>query len=193
MSFTGDAKMNKVYYSWQDIERQCQSIVNQIARDSWMPDYVVGITRGGNVPATIISHMLGVRCEALKVALRDGGESETNCWMAEDAFGAVSPENQDDLKSRWDIDLRKNILVVDDINDTGDTLKWIQRDWQSTCFPNEEYAWSSIWERNVRFAVLTNNVVSGFDAVSYYAAEVNKQENPQWICFPWEVVGEYRD
>lgn len=193
MSFVGDAEMNKVYYSWDDIERQCQSIVNQIAQDAWRPDYIVGITRGGNVPATIISHMLGVRCEALKVALRDDAECESNCWMSEDAFGVVSEHDREDLKSRWDIDLRKNILVVDDINDTGDTLKWIQRDWQSTCFPNEEYAWSSIWERNVRFAVLTNNVVSGFDAVSYYAAEVNKQENPQWICFPWEVVGEYRD
>jgi len=185
--------MSKVYYSWEDIERQCQSIVNQIARDEWRPNYVVGITRGGNVPATIISHMLKVRCEALKVALRDGSECESNCWMSEDAFGVVGEYDQEDLKSRWDIDLRKNILIVDDINDTGDTLKWIQQDWQSTCFPNEEYAWGSIWERNVRFAVLTNNVVSDFDAISYYATEINKQENSQWIVYPWECVGEYRD
>jgi hypoxanthine phosphoribosyltransferase len=186
----GTTMTNKVYYSWQDIERQCQSIVNQIARDSWMPDYVVGITRGGNVPATIISHMLNVRCEALKVALRDNSECETNCWMAEDAFGVVYEEN---YNSRWDIDLRKNILIVDDINDTGDTLKWIQQDWQSTCFPNEEYAWGSIWERTVRFATLVHNTPSDFGDVSYYATEINKIENPQWIVFPWEIVGEYRD
>ena len=35
------------------------------------PDYIVGITRGGNVPVTIISNMTGIRCEALKVSLRD--------------------------------------------------------------------------------------------------------------------------
>jgi hypoxanthine phosphoribosyltransferase len=155
-----------------------------------MPEYVVGITRGGNVPATIISHMLDVRCEALKVALRDNQSCESNCWMAEDAFGTVYDEN---YKSRWDIDMRKNILIVDDINDTGDTLNWIQRDWQSICFPNEEYAWGSIWERNVRFAVLTNNIPSRFDAVSYYATEINKDETPSWIVYPWECVGEYRD
>jgi len=182
--------MKKVYYSWQDIERQCQSIVNQIAKNKWRPDYVVGITRGGNIPATIISHILDVRCEALKVALRDNAECESNLWMAEDAFGTVYDDN---YKSRWDVDLRKNILVVDDINDTGDTLNWIQRDWQSVCFPNEEYAWGSIWERNVRFAVLTNNVTSNFDTVSYYAHEINKQENPQWLVYPWECVGEYCD
>lgn len=190
MSFIGDAKMTKkVYYSWQDIERQCQSIVNQIAKDKWRPDYVVGITRGGNIPATIISHMLDVRCEALKVALRDSEQCESNLWMAEDAFGIVCEEN---YNSRWDIDLRKNILVVDDINDTGDTLKWIQSDWQSVCFPNEEYAWGSVWERTVRFATLVHNTPSDFDDISYYATEINKNEDPQWICFPWEVVGEYR-
>lgn len=185
--------MNKVYYSWNDIERQCQSIVNQIAKHRWMPDYVVGITRGGNIPATIISHMLGVRCEALKVALRDNAECESNLWMAEDAFGYVPEEKQTDIKSRWDIDARKKILVVDDINDSGDTLKWIQRDWESACFPHEEHAWGSVWEKSVRFAVLTNNVASEFDGVAYSAAEINKAEEDQWIVYPWECVGEYRD
>ncbi len=180
--------MKKVYYSWQDVERQCQSIVNQIAKDSWLPDYVVGITRGGNVPATVISHMLGLRCEALKVALRDGGERESNLWMAEDAFGVVYDEK---YQSRWDVDLRKNILIIDDINDTGDTLNWIQQDWQNSCFPHEEYAWSSVWERNVRFATLVHNIPSEFDSLSYYAAEINKSENPEWICFPWEYAGKY--
>ena len=35
------------------------------------PDYIVGITRGGNVPVTIISNMTSIRYEALKVSLRD--------------------------------------------------------------------------------------------------------------------------
>ena len=81
--------IKKKFYSWHDIEKMCMSIVNQMYKDNWRPDYIVGITRGGNVPATIISNMTGIRCEALKVSLRDdsGHGSETNCWMAEDAFG----------------------------------------------------------------------------------------------------------
>ena len=43
---------------------------NPMYKDNWRPDYIVGITRGGNVPATIISNMTGIS-EALKVSLRD--------------------------------------------------------------------------------------------------------------------------
>ena len=181
--------MNKVYYSWQDIEAQCQSIVNSIAREQWRPDYVVGITRGGNIPATIISHMLDVRCEALKIALRDNAECESNCWMAEDAFGYVDdPEYQ----ARWDPDLRKKILVVDDINDTGETLKWLMRDWQSSCLPQQDYAWDRVWDNTVKFATLVDNLGSDFK-VSYTGTEVDKTKDSRWLVFPWECVGEYND
>ena len=79
---------NKFYYTWTDIENCCLDIVNKMYADAWRPDYIVGITRGGNVPATIISNMTGIRCEALKVSLRDDNRiSESACWMADDAFG----------------------------------------------------------------------------------------------------------
>src|SRR6056297_2283760 len=145
--------IKKHYYTWQDVERACVSITLQMYKDAWRPDYIVGITRGGNVPATILSNMLGVRGESLKVSLRDNenGECETNCWMSEDAFGYVDLVEQETLKCRWDTHKRKNILIVDDINDTGATFNWIKEDWQSSCLPNEG-AWSSVWHNNVRFA-----------------------------------------
>lgn len=181
--------VKKHYYSWQDVESACVNIALQMYKDSWRPDYIVGITRGGNVPATILSNMLGVRGEALKVSLRDGDQCETNCWMSEDAFGIVSYEDQETYKSRWDISKRKNILIVDDINDTGATFNWIKQDWQSSCFPNEE-TWSTVWGKNVRFAVITENLSSEFDGVNYYAHEVNKAEDDAWLVYPWENVGE---
>ena len=80
--------IKKHYYSWKDIENMCVSIVKQMYADNWKPNYIVGITRGGNIPATIISNMTGIRCETLKVSLRDDdSESESNRWMAEDALG----------------------------------------------------------------------------------------------------------
>jgi hypoxanthine phosphoribosyltransferase len=106
--------------------------------------------------------------------------------MAEEAFGYVSPEEQTTLKSRWDISKRKNILVVDDINDTGATFNWIKKDWQGSCLPNEDSAWNSVWGKNVRFAVLTNNLSSTFDEINYYSTEVNKAENDVWLVYPWE-------
>lgn len=187
---------NKHYYNWQDIERMCVSIVSQMAKDQWIPDYIVGITRGGNIPATIISQMLDVRCETLKVKLRDNKENEScesNCWMSEDAFGYVDEEIRRTIKSRWDINSRKNILIVDDINDSGETFKWIVNDWQSSCLPGETSAWKSVWNHNVRFAALTNNEASSFDLVRYTAHSINKVETPQWLVYPWESVGTYND
>ena len=184
--------IKKHYYSWQDVERMCTEIALDMYQDGWRPDYIVGITRGGNVPATILSNMLNIRCEALKVSLRDDAMGpETNCWMSEDAFGYLDEEERKLYKSRWDVNKRKNILIVDDINDTGATFKWIKEDWQSSCLPNETSAWDSIWGNNVRFATLTENLGSEFDSVSYYAHEINKAEEDVWLVYPWENVGEY--
>jgi len=179
--------IKKHYYSWQDVERACLNIALQMYNDNWKPDYIVGITRGGNVPATILSNMLNIRCEALKVSLRDSeSENETNCWMAEDAFGYY---NEGAFNGKSNPELRKKILIVDDINDTGATFNWIKEDWPSGCLPNDE-SWNTIWGDNVRFATITENLSSNFDGVSYSVHEVNKAEEDVWLVYPWENVGQ---
>ena len=146
----------------------CQSIVNQMYADNWRPDYIVGLTRGGNIPATIISNHTGIRCEALKISLRDDNMSpEHNCWMSEDAFNG------------------EKILVIDDINDTGSTFNWLQQDWQASCLP-DDIKWEQIWDNTVRFATLTENLSSEFGQVRYTCHEVNKAEQDVWLVYPWE-------
>jgi xanthine phosphoribosyltransferase len=172
--------MKKIYHTWQDVERQCAEILRQLSNSEWRPDYVVGLTRGGLVPANLISQYLDCPMETLKVSLRDGGEPESNSWMAEDAFGGYTdPANP----KRY---VHKNILVVDDINDSGATLNWIMRDWQESCHP-DNMLWNGIWNNNVRFAVLVNNEASEFKRIDYSAVEINKAEEDSWIVFPWEA------
>lgn len=160
-----------------------QELLRQLHQDQWQPDYVVGLTRGGLIPANLISQYLNCRMETLKVSLRDGNECESNLWMAEDAFGYDS-NPATSIKSN--ADLKKKILIVDDINDSGATLEWIKRDWPSGCLP-DAVDWNYVFGNNVRVAVLVDNEASTTTMpISYSAMDINKAEEDAWIVFPWE-------
>ena len=173
---------NKVYFTWDKAGTLLHEVIRQIQSDTylgnsackWQPDYVVGIVRGGCFPAGMYSHYAGVPMYALKVQLAAGAgenkEDDTKCnaWMAEDA-----------LKG-------KNILVMDDINDSGKTLNWIKSDWRSSAMPADP-KWQNdmIFGNNVRTACLIENGPSEFSC-DYAGMQINKIDNPQWIVFPWE-------
>jgi len=192
--------MNKLILKDQELRKLISKLCRDIANSSWRPDYIVGISRGGLVPAVMISHYLNVPMKPLQVSLRDGGECVSDCGMAEDALGYPKQEK---FISDTELDIGrvldaanslleegnnyKNILIVDDINDTGATFNWIMNDWPSSCLPNDP-DWEHVWNNNVKFAVLVDNLASkcrvGMDFVGM---EINKAENDVWVEFPYEA------
>lgn len=170
--------MDKRRIKFKEYKSLVSKICNQIQTSGWKPDYVVGITRGGLLPAVMISQYFNIPCETLKIQLRDGGESESNCWMAEDAYGYNADKDGDPVC--------KNILVVDDINDQGSTLNWLMADWQSSCLPDDA-RWNHVWNQNVKFAVVIDNLASKCNVtMDFCGEEINKAENDVWIEFPYE-------
>ena len=177
--------MNKRVIDYKEFTGLVAKICRDITNSSWRPDYVVGLTRGGCLPAVMISHYFDIPCEMLKVSLRDGDTAESNCWMAEDAFGYTGEPVYYDGDLGW-VPKYKKILIVDDINDTGATLNWIINDWQSSCLPKDP-RWQQVWNNNVRFAVIVDNLASECAAtMDYVGFEVNKAENDIGIDFPYE-------
>jgi len=146
------AMTKKAYYTWEQIESMTQDILQQ-TRDKQF-DAVVGLTRGGLTPAVLISQYLDIPMHTLKISLRDH-IGEDNVVEARENFGVNSG---------------KNILVIDDINDTGATLNYLQESWGHD---------------TVTYAVLINNEASDAD-VDYSSININKMEDDVWIVFPWE-------
>ena len=168
--------VNKVHYTWKDIEHMIDTINNLMFADNWRPDYIVGMTRGGLVPAVMMSNKTGIMMHALDVRFRDTDPQydgpESNLWMAEDALADG-----------------KKILIIDDINDTGKTLSWIREDWIAS-MGGASYD-ASAWGDTVRTACLVDNQASGFDRMDYTALEINKMEEDVWVVFPWEGERDY--
>jgi uncharacterized protein len=191
--------MNKLVLDQLRLTGLVSKLCRDIVISGWRPDYIVGLTRGGLVPAVMISQYLEVPMHTLSVSLRDSDTGpESNLWMAEDALGPRTKEriveDPNDIGGILQAasslleegSTYKNILIVDDINDTGATLNWIMQDWPSGCFPDDP-AWEEVWNQNVKFAVVVDNLASKCAVkMDYVGMEVNKAENDVWIDFPWE-------
>lgn len=193
----------KLYLSYDDVQKFVLSMGREILLSDWKPDYIVGITRGGLLPAKLLSQFLDVPMYSLDVSLRDNVNSmgpESNCWMSEDAYGYVrgaewvAPDEEPvPAEAYFDTDIeyksspskRKKILIVDDINDTGATFKWILDDWKAGCLPNSPL-WDDVFGNNVKTLAVVNNDGSEFKDINYAGLAINKNENDVWVVFPWE-------
>ena len=168
--------MKKLVINYNEMTKLVSKLARDLALDEWKPDYIVGLTRGGLVPAVMLSHYLNIPLHTLNVSLRDGESRESNLWMSEDALGYPVLEDNN----------YKNILIVDDINDQGSTINWIMNDWRSNCLPDDP-SWEEVWNSNVKFAVLVDTLSSKCNVkMDYVGLEINKAENDVWVDFPWE-------
>ena len=89
-----------ILYPWFKIDELVKEIDNKVS--SYKPTHIVGIARGGLVPAVMLSHQLNLPMETLGVSFRDNKATHhTKFKPIKDA----------------------RYLIVDDINDSGTTFK----------------------------------------------------------------------
>ncbi len=145
--------------SWNDIEEWCKKLMDKII-DSYKPDIIVALSRGGLVPGRILSDMLWIKDI---VALK------TEHWGV-----TATRDGKATLKDPGSLNLSgKNVLIVDDITDTGQSMK-LAYDFVSKQKPE-----------SLKTAVMLHINRSSFKP-DYYASEID-QKDWTWFIFPWNV------
>jgi hypoxanthine phosphoribosyltransferase len=143
--------------SWDEAYRLAKTLAGKIKSSGFKPDLVIGIARGGLVPARVV-------CDFL--LQKDLASIKVEHWGIAATLGKAK------IKFPLPIDISgKKILIVDDVADTGDTYSVVM-DYIKEKNPGE-----------VRTAVLQYKTCSTF--VPDYWAE--KHEDWKWIIYPWAV------
>lgn len=145
--------MNKIDYRYENYCEDFATVVYAIEKSGIKYDLVAGVQRGGLVPAVHISNALDIPFCSL-------------IWSSQ--IGKVRDSSNPHLKTALNRDL--NVLVVDDICDTGISLDEITR-----TYPG------------VHTAVLIYNVENKKQfKPTYFGNEIKRSELPNWIDFWWE-------
>lgn len=141
--------------SWAEVDNHIKEIVDRLRTKKI--SVIIGIGRGGLIPAVCMSHQLGIPMFPIMWQTRDG-DYKTNLNTLVEAL-----ENGD------------SILVVDDISDTGATLSRVV---------GMLYSISANLKKkiNIETAAIYQKPESLF-YVHNYGELVNKDD---YINFPWE-------
>lgn len=152
-------------YTYSDFVDGIKSITKQIEESDFLPDLIVGIVRGGGVPAVYLSHRLKVPVQMVHWNTRDDTEwgNEHNCWVPEEVQGGLK------------------VLIVDDIVDGGDTIKELLEDWQQSVA-----GLGKLNTDNIKVAAMWYNTAQDV-VVDFYHKTVDRNEDQRWVIFPWEA------
>jgi len=159
---------DKIFISWENIhniiddfvEKYKHIHIDEIIRNT----EIIAIARGGLIPAQLIAYKLGIQ------KIRTVGMKVFNADEVEERYEV--PIFYQDITSN----LNSNILIIDDICDTGTTLIHISNRLKELGFINEA-------ENHIECFTLFAKYYSKY-GVSYYGTMV---PDSSWVVFPWDI------
>lgn len=95
---------------WPEVEAWADTLAERIRQAGRIPSTLVGLTRGGWVPARLLSDRLGIR-RIVSLRAQHWGVTATRDGKAVLSEGLSGPVDAE------------SVLVVDDITDTGESLQ----------------------------------------------------------------------
>ncbi len=148
------------YLPYERFLDDVETLAKLLEADEWKPNFLVGIGRGGLVPAAYLSHRTGIQMLSVD-------HSSGEVGFADELLDKLAAKIRDGL----------NILIVDDINDSGGTIQYLRAAIEAKVADPAA----------LRVAVLVHNVRSKAKA-EYHGFEIDRERDKRWYVFPWEAV-----
>ncbi len=150
--------------SWAEIQRLCHRLTLLIKSSGYRPEIVVAIGRGGYVPARLV-------CDYLDIM-------DLTSIKIEHYLSGSTRQQQAVIRYPLSTKIQNlRVLLIDDVNDSGDTLRIAAEHLQS--FKPSE----------IKTAVMHNKVVTDFP-VDYQAKKIIKW---RWLIYPWALKEDISD
>ncbi|MFD1788939.1 phosphoribosyltransferase [Sphingomonas floccifaciens] len=143
-----------------DFLASVEALANMLRADDWQAQLLVGVGRGGLVPAVFLSHATGLPMVSID-------------------FSTPIPEFNAALIATLARRTRdgERLVFVEDINDSGRTIAAIR----------QQLAAEGADGDNVRFVVMIDNAVSD-QRIDYAWRQIDRRVTKDWFVFPWEAV-----
>ena len=143
---------------WKLFYKLARQVSNKINGSGYKPDLIIGLARGGWVLARVLCDLIGVK-DLVSLKVEHWGITAT-------------PDGKAKLKYPLKVDLTgKNVLIVDDITDTGESMRVAVEHIQSLK-PSE-----------IKTAALRHITSSKF-MPNYFGEEISWR----WVIFPWNFT-----
>jgi hypothetical protein len=117
---------NKLWYKWDEMRRDVNTLCRNITLDKFDPQVIVGLSRGGLTAGVMMSHWFQKPFKPVKASIRD------------------FPDWEDYMPKKTD----ERVLIVDDICDSGETFLKIQEHLKGATSLPVEVRFASLWWNN---------------------------------------------
>ncbi|MFX0014510.1 MAG: phosphoribosyltransferase [Promethearchaeota archaeon] len=151
--------------SWQEIDHLARNLFHLIKNDGFEPEIILGISRGGTIPARLLSDMFDA-----EIPFKKGGNISILASMQIKFYTGIAETHTRPVVAQ-DVTVeiqQKRILLVDDLVDSGESVQ-CALDYLKLKNPKE-----------IRIATLLYKPWSKVTP-HYYVEESN-----EWVVFPHE-------
>ncbi|MCJ1379815.1 hypoxanthine-guanine phosphoribosyltransferase [Xylographa soralifera] len=188
--------VQKVYVTYNEIHKLCQASAERILND-FQPNLIIAIGGGGYVPARILRSFLkrpgtpNIPIQAIGLSLyeslgTDGPVEEPGTKVTRTQWLDLSSLEMSNL-------IGKNILIVDEVDDTRTTLEYAVRELEKDVETARKQSGKGAQRTCFSIFVVHNKdkpkrghlPTAMIEEQRYLAA---KTVGDVWICYPWEAT-----